>query len=42
MVSVPQEVMTSFVKLLEMRGIPQNQVEYYQKWLRFYFDFSAR
>jgi len=42
MISVPFEVMSGFVRLLVMRGIPQGQVEYYQKWLRYYYDFSDK
>ena len=42
MVVVPHEVMTEFVNLLRVRGIPQDQVEYHRKWLRYYFDFAAK
>jgi len=42
MVNVPKEIMTDFVKLLGMRCIPQDQVEFYQKWFRYYYDFSAK
>jgi len=42
MVSVPYEVMSDFVKLLSIRGIPAVQVEYYKKWLRYYYDFSGK
>jgi len=41
MVSVPHEIMTGFVALLSIRGIPQGQAEYYKKWLRYFYDFSA-
>lgn len=34
--------MSGFVKLLGMRGISQGQVEFYQKWLRYYYDFSVK
>jgi integron integrase len=34
--------MTGFVQLLRSQGIPAGQVEYYQKWLRYYYDFSAK
>jgi integron integrase len=33
--------MTGFTTLLTVRGIPQGQIEYYKKWLRYYYDFSA-
>ena len=41
MVSVPHEVMTGFVALLSVRGVPPGHVEYYKKWLRYYYDFTA-
>jgi len=42
MVSVPPEVMTGFVALLSARDVPRGQVEYYKKWLRYYYDFSDK
>lgn len=42
MVSVPQEIMTGFTDLLRVRGFQQEQLEYYKKWLRYFYDFSAK
>lgn len=42
MVSVPNEIMSAYVKLLDIRDIPQGQAEYYKKWLRYYYDFSTK
>ena len=42
MVVVPHEVMTGFVALLSVRGVPPGQVEYYKKWLRYFYDFTAK
>jgi len=42
MITVPREVMSGFVNLLRSQGIPAGQVEHYQKWLRYYYDFSAK
>jgi integron integrase len=41
MISVPPEVMSAFVVTLNSCGIPSGQTEYYKKWLRYYYDFSA-
>lgn len=42
MIAVPHEVMTRFVMLLRERGVSDRQLEYYQKWLRYFYDFSSR
>lgn len=42
MITVPREVMSGFVNLLRSQSIPVGQVEHYQKWLRYYYDFSAK
>ncbi len=42
MVSVPHEVMTDFTDLLKIREVPQEQVDHYKKWLRYFYDFSAK
>jgi len=42
MITVPREVMSGFVNLLRSQGILAGQVECYQKWLRYYYDFSAK
>lgn len=42
MIPVPHEVMSGFVRLLVVRGISQGQVKYYQKWLRYYYDFADK
>ncbi|WP_243374118.1 integron integrase [Geotalea sp. SG265] len=42
MISVPHEVMTNFVTLLRVRGVPERHKEYYQKWLRYFYDFSGK
>lgn len=42
MVSVPYELMTAYIELLGLQGIPKGHVENYQKWLRYFYDFSAR
>jgi hypothetical protein len=42
MINVPHEVMSGFVHLLRVKGIPSGQDECYQKWLRYYYDFSAK
>lgn len=42
MIAVPQELMSGFVDLLRVQGIPPELVEHYQKWLRYYFDFSSK
>lgn len=41
MIAVPHELMMGFVTLLIDRGIPERQKEYYQKWLRYFYDFSG-
>lgn len=42
MVSVPKEIMSGFVVLLPMRDVPVGQMEFYKKWLRYYYDFSQK
>lgn len=42
MVAVPHELMTGFVKLLSDRSVPERHREHYQKWLRYFYDFSGR
>lgn len=41
MISVPYPVMKDFVDVLASRDIQQSQIEYYKKWLRYFYDFSA-
>ena len=41
MLAVPGSVMSNYMAALKFRQIPLPQVAYYQKWLRYYYDFSA-
>jgi integron integrase len=34
--------MAGFTALLSIRGIPLDQAEHYKKWLRYFYDFSAK
>ncbi|MFZ2949736.1 MAG: hypothetical protein WA003_09660 [Desulfuromonadaceae bacterium] len=42
MIPVPYSVMNDFVAILRNREIPSPQVEHYKKWLRYFYDFSAK
>lgn len=42
MIPVPYSVMNNYVVILENREIPPAHVEYYKKWLRYFYDFSAK
>ena len=42
MFAVPCPVMSNYMAALKFRNIPLPQVAYYQKWLRYFYDFSAR
>lgn len=42
MIPVPYSVMNDFVAILRDREIPFPQVEHYKKWLRYFYDFSAK
>ena len=42
MISVPHDVMNEYVAILNSREIPAAQVEYYKKWLRYFYDFYAK
>lgn len=41
MIPVPYPVMNDYVMILTSRGIPANQIEYYKKWLRYFYDFCS-
>ena len=41
MLAVPGPVMSNYMAALKFREIPFAQVAYYQKWLRYFYDFSA-
>lgn len=41
MIPVPYPVMNDYVALLRSCEIPPAHVEYYKKWLRYFYDFSA-
>lgn len=42
MIPVPYSVMNDYVAILRNREIPPPQVEHYKKWLRYFYDFSAK
>lgn len=42
MVPVPQIVMDDYVALLKSREIAPDLLEHYKKWLRYFYDFSAK
>jgi hypothetical protein len=42
MIPVPYSVMNDYVIILRDREINPGQVEYYKKWLRYFYDFSER
>jgi len=42
MIPVPYSVMNNYVGILGSREIPPAHVEYYKKWLRYFYDFSAK
>jgi len=41
MIPVPYSVMKDYVAILASCEIPPSHIEYYKKWLRYYYDFSA-
>jgi hypothetical protein len=41
MIPVPYSVMKDYVAILASREIPPAHIEYYKKWLRYYYDFSG-
>lgn len=41
MIPVPYSVMNNYVAMLSSREIPPAHVEYYKKWLRYFYDFSV-
>ena len=41
MIPVPYSVMNGYVAILASREIPPSYIEYYKKWLRYFYDFSA-
>lgn len=41
MLAVPDSIMSTYVATLKVQEIPVVQVAYYQKWLRYFYDFSA-
>jgi len=42
MLAVPGSVMSNYMAALKFREIPLPQVVCYQKWLRYFYDFSSR
>jgi hypothetical protein len=42
MLNIPPHLLGRFVALLEKRGIPSVQHQYYRKWLRYYLDFCGK
>jgi len=42
MVPVPQVVMVDYAALLKSREIAPDHFEHYKKWLRYFYDFSAK
>ena len=42
MFAVPGQVMSNYMAALKFREISFAQVAHYQKWLRYFYDFSAR
>jgi hypothetical protein len=42
MLNIPPELLARFVALLEKRGVPSAQHNYYKKWLRYYLDFCDK
>ena len=41
MISVPHPIMNNYVTILTSREIPPTHIDYYKKWLRYFYDFSA-
>ncbi len=41
MIPVPHPVMNDYVATLASREIPPHHIEYYKKWLRYFYDFCA-
>jgi hypothetical protein len=42
MLNIPQELLVRFVAILEKRGVPSAQHNYFKKWLRYYLDFCDK
>ena len=42
MIPVPYSVMNDYIALLRNREIPPAHVEYYKKWLRYFYDLYAK
>jgi len=42
MIPVPLSVMNDYIAILMDRDISPGHVEYYKKWLRYFYDFSAK
>jgi len=42
MIPVPLSVMNDYIAILRDRDISPGHVEYYKKWLRYFYDFSAK
>jgi hypothetical protein len=42
MIPVPLSVMNDYVAILRDREISSGHIEYYKKWLQYFYDFSAR
>lgn len=42
MIPVPRNVMNDFVAILRSREISSTHVENYKKWMRYFYDFSAK
>lgn len=42
MIDVPKNLKDKYGQLLTQRGIPPHSHNFYQKWLRFYFDFCHK
>ena len=42
MLDVPASIKNNYGKLLAKRGIPLHKHNFYQKWLRFYFDYCRK
>lgn len=41
MIPVPYSVMKDYIAILASHEIPPANIEYFKKWLRYYYDFSA-
>jgi integron integrase len=41
MIPIPHTIMMDYVAILTNREIPATSIEYYKKWLRYFYDYSA-